>query len=312
MNHDQELLLITRILWHYYREGLTQGDIAYRLGVTRAKVNKILGEAKGQGLVHIQIDSPVRACVELEAQLRAQYNLYEVVVTPSLITQVDLRRIVGMAAADYLNTHLKEKQALGVTGGKTIYFVAQALRQRHNSNNTVVSLCGGLARKSSVNPYEIATMVADRLDAKCFYITAPHFVKSPHLKKVFLESDSVQQVFDRINDMEIALLSPLDLSEESEFIKYKVLSTDFCQDLRKQGTVGEICGQYLDLEGNPVNHPICDQVIAPTMEQLKAIPKLVLAAGGKDKVPIIKASIKAGLCHVLVTDELTAQLLVQS
>jgi DNA-binding transcriptional regulator LsrR (DeoR family) len=36
-----------------------------------------------------------------------------------------------------------------------------------------------------------------------------------------------------------------------------------------------------------------------------------MAAGGKEKVPIIKGGIKAGLCHTLVTDEATAQFLVQ-
>jgi DNA-binding transcriptional regulator LsrR (DeoR family) len=33
---------------------------------------------------------------------------------------------------------------------------------------------------------------------------------------------------------------------------------------------------------------------------------LVLAAGGAQKVPIITAAIRAGLCHVLITDEDTA------
>jgi DNA-binding transcriptional regulator LsrR (DeoR family) len=43
-----------------------------------------------------------------------------------------------------------------------------------------------------------------------------------------------------------------------------------------------------------------------------AIPLRVLAAGGMAKVAIISAAIKAGLCHVLITDETAAMALVRS
>jgi DNA-binding transcriptional regulator LsrR (DeoR family) len=47
------------------------------------------------------------------------------------------------------------------------------------------------------------------------------------------------------------------------------------------------------------------------MKSLHAIPRRLLAAGGLPKVAIIRAAIKAGLCHVLITDDAAASALVE-
>jgi DNA-binding transcriptional regulator LsrR (DeoR family) len=53
-------------------------------------------------------------------------------------------------------------------------------------------------------------------------------------------------------------------------------------------------------------------VINPGLKDLRAIPELVLAAGGKEKAPIVTAGIRAGLCHVLITDESAGACLLDS
>jgi DNA-binding transcriptional regulator LsrR (DeoR family) len=59
-----------------------------------------------------------------------------------------------------------------------------------------------------------------------------------------------------------------------------------------------------------VSHPVVERVIAAELGQLKAIGELVLAAGGVHKAPIIRAGLRAGLAHVLITDEAAAQMLL--
>lgn len=91
-----------------------------------------------------------------------------------------------------------------------------------------------------------------------------------------------------------------------------MISRNEWRSLRAAGAVGDICGHYLDGAGNAVQHPLTTRVINPTMKYLHAIPLRFLAAGGMAKVAIIPAAIKAGLCHVLITDETAATALVQS
>ncbi len=78
------------------------------------------------------------------------------------------------------------------------------------------------------------------------------------------------------------------------------------RSLLDAGAVGDICGHYLDIDGRTVSHPLTKRVIHPNMKSLLKIPERVLAAGGLQKIPIIRAAIRGKLVDVLITDERAA------
>jgi DNA-binding transcriptional regulator LsrR (DeoR family) len=48
---------------------LTQQEIANRLGLTRLRVNRIVGQVRSDGLVRIEVDIPLALLRALEARL---------------------------------------------------------------------------------------------------------------------------------------------------------------------------------------------------------------------------------------------------
>ena len=62
MSEEDEQLRV-RVAWLYFMEGLTQGDIAGKLGITRLRANRLLGEARASGLVNIQVNARLADCV---------------------------------------------------------------------------------------------------------------------------------------------------------------------------------------------------------------------------------------------------------
>ena len=50
MTSEEEQLRV-RVAWLYFMEGLTQSEIADRLGITRLRANRVLAEARADGLV---------------------------------------------------------------------------------------------------------------------------------------------------------------------------------------------------------------------------------------------------------------------
>ena len=78
----ERISLMVDIASMYYYEGLTQNEIAQRLGMTRLRVNRLLQEAKEQGIVRIEIVNPITNSAEVAAQLAALYRLRDVVVVP--------------------------------------------------------------------------------------------------------------------------------------------------------------------------------------------------------------------------------------
>jgi DNA-binding transcriptional regulator LsrR (DeoR family) len=304
--------LAARICWHYFKEGQTQEVIAQQLNLTRKRVNRMLGEARERGLVQVTIQRPFGPCSELEAQLATAFGLQQVIVVPSPIGDTDVRSMVGAAAGEYISDQLTPGSALGISWGGTINAAAQNIRRRSGEGNRVVLLCGGLAESTAINPYDNASMMARALDARCYYLTAPMFAASAELREALLASEPLRSVLAMVAKLDLALLSAIDLTERSKALEYGVISRNDWRSLRAAGAVGDICGHYLDAEGNSVEHPLTARVINPSMKSLLAIPLRILAAGGTAKVAIVRAAIKAKLCHVLITDESAATALMQS
>jgi DNA-binding transcriptional regulator LsrR (DeoR family) len=302
--------LAARICWHYFKEGQTQELIAQQLNLTRKRVNRMLGEARERGLVQITIQRPLGSCSELEAQLVKTFGLRQAIVVPSPIGDADVRTMVGAAAGEYISDRLAAGAALGISWGGTINAAAQNVRRRSGEGNRVVLLCGGLAESTSINPYDNASMMARALDARCYYLTAPMFAPTAELREALLESEPVRSVLSMVSKLDLALLSAVDLTEQSKALEYGVISRGDWRSLRAAGAVGDVCGHYFDAHGNTVQHPLAARVINPPISSLLAVPLRILAAGGPAKVAIVRAAIKARLCHVLITDENAATALV--
>lgn len=303
--------LMARICWHYFKEGQTQDVIAQRLKITRKRVNRILGEARESGLVQITVAGLTGPCCELEARLVAKFNLRNAVVVPAPIGDTDIRNLIGAAAGHYISENLPAAGMLGITWGGTINAAAQNLRRRAGDGSCVVLLCGGLAESTAINPYDNAAMMARALGARCYYVTAPMFAPTEELRDALVSSEPILSVLAMVAELDIALLSAVDLSEQSKALEYGVISRETWQSLRDAGAVGDICGHYLDLDGQPVEHPLTKRVIHPTISSLRQVRERVLAAGGLQKIPIIRAAIRARLADVLITDEQSAVALLE-
>ena len=111
MSDDDEQLR-ARVAWLYFMEGLTQADIAAKLGMTRLRVNRMLVEARTSGLVGITLNSPFASCIELERALVAQTGLKTAIIVPTPQDPSDRSR-AGQATAEFLSSHLEENRSPG-------------------------------------------------------------------------------------------------------------------------------------------------------------------------------------------------------
>ncbi len=68
----EELLAEVAILT--YDQGLTQREVADRIGVSRSTVSRLLDEARRKGIVEVYINSPFRRSIELQTRLCARFT----------------------------------------------------------------------------------------------------------------------------------------------------------------------------------------------------------------------------------------------
>ena len=94
----------------YYEQGLTQDQVAKRIGVSRPLVSKMLTRAREAGIVHIEIRSSTEGDAALLEALQTRYALHGGMVLPVQDSMEENLK----AAADYLSGELLYERNLGL------------------------------------------------------------------------------------------------------------------------------------------------------------------------------------------------------
>ncbi|MGH7003450.1 MAG: sugar-binding transcriptional regulator [Alphaproteobacteria bacterium] len=308
MSVDEEQLQI-RVAWLYFMEGVTQGDIAERLGMTRLRVNRILSEARASGLVGITLNSRLAECVELEQELAERFALQAAAIIPTPVNHDQIPVQLGRAAGDFITRYLEEHRikGFGVGWGATLRETLRHVRTMRRPELCVNSMMGGLTHGLEINTFEIASELARRLSAECEYFAAPIYAGSPESRDTILAQDVFRGSLQRIAANELALLSIGDLSRRSLLVGYGLPQDVDIEDLRACGAVGDVLGQFFDRNGQLIDHPLNRRAIALPLYDLRHIRTVILAAGGHNKSAAIAGALRAGIASVLVCDVETAR-----
>ncbi len=298
-----------RVAWLYFVGGLTQQDIADQLGLTRLRINKILGQVRADGSVVIDIRLPMADCVDLEQRLKARYGLEEACVVPSLADETDQQRVIGDAAGAMLERLLQNGMGIGVGWGKTLTAGLKRITPRPLSDCWVTSVMGGLTRGSGSSTFEVATGYARALSAECYYLAAPLYLPTPEGLALMLSHHGIGETMRRARSVDVALVSCGDMTNRSLLVQTQTVSENI-EGLRAAGAVGDLLGMFLNAEGAPVDHPLNERVLSLAPHELKSVRFPILASGGLHKVPIVGAILQAGYAKRLVTDETCAAALL--
>lgn len=301
-----------RIAWMYYVEGLTQNEIADRLGIGRVTVVRNINEALKQREIKIWITGHVAECLDLEAALKDKFKLADAVVVPEPANPENTSKVIGNAAGMYVTDQLTDNFCIGVGWGATLYSSLQTLSPREFSNVDVVSMLGGIVQARRFNPSEFAWQFANTVGADCFLLAAPAVVDSEQTRRALIERCGLDAVLKRSEKMDMALLSVGTMSAQSTSFRFGFLTEDERQSLVKAGAVGDLLYNFYNKDGHVVDHPINRRVMSMPVENLRAVPKRVLISGGNDKVEALLGAMKLIPPSVLITNEATARQLVDA
>ena len=299
-----------RAAWLYYVEGLTQEQIAQSMHVSRAKVIRLLASARETGVVRITIDAKGTPQLALERDLARAFGLKEAIVAPSPVDAGAVDAIVGEAAGAYMSAQVRDGMSIGVGWGQTLSMSLKAIGTQSHERLAVISLLGGMTHSRAINPSAVARRMADAFGAECYQLTAPVFVANVTMRDALWAEPGLRELLEHARNVEIALVSVGDLSEDATVFRERLLPRSALASLRKAGAVGAVLCQFVDREGRVVDHPVSRRVVAVALDDLRRLPKVVIAAGGARKAVAIRAALKATHASVLVTDEAAARALL--
>jgi len=299
-----------RIAWCYYGLGMTQQEIAARLGINRVRVNRLLAEARRRGIVRISITSKLAENVDLEERLKERFGLAEAEVVLSLTDdETELAEVLGAAACEPLTRHFRDGATIGVGWGVTLKAFAEAMPETHLQDVAVVAMLGSLTRRSSIDAFEAATTLSARLHAECFHLPGPILCDSEASRDTLVRQPMLQDVLDRALRADIAVISVGGLNS-STIRRMRFVDEAEFQDVRAAGAIGNFLGHYIDDDAEIIDHPVNRRVIGVRPQDLAQIPHRFMISGGRNKERALAAILRRRLLTGIVTDQKTARALL--
>ncbi|KAB2665320.1 sugar-binding transcriptional regulator [Brucella tritici] len=321
MNESEDSLMV-RVAWLYYIGGFNQEATAARLGLTRARVNKILGEARESGLVSISIDHQNAGTLPLENELMRRYGLDFCISTPPFDFDTDdtaseIRkqvsfRAVGVAAATYLKNFLADNQeaTIGTGWGRTIEQMTLQLAGVRAPQARFISVMGSLTANSAYNPFEVVHMLARRTGGQGFFLLVPFIADSAEDRKVLISQRSVARAMEIARTASVCFISAGELTEDSLLRRQNMLSKPELESLRAAGAIGDTNGIFFDKEGRQVDHEMNQRTIALGFAELQKV-QVVLLIAGQEKAIATRALLKSGIVNGLIIDGDAAEALLK-
>jgi DNA-binding transcriptional regulator LsrR (DeoR family) len=301
--------LVTVAAWLYYHEGLKQEEVARRLGLSRVKVTRLLARARAEGVVRFVLTRPLPETFRLAEALRERYGLADAVVVPAATTAEATLDALGAAGADYLAARLRPGMRVGLGWSTTVGRMAPYLRRlRRVEGCSVVELAGSFLGQA--NPYAISGPLATALGCGLEALPVPVLVESPAARAALLSEARIAAALAAGRSSDLAVVGLGQVGPQTTTVRTGMVRPEEMALIEKAGAVGDVLMRFFDAAGRPVRTPLDERVMAVGWEDFLQIPHRVAMAAGAAKLPAIRAALRGGLFHALLTDEATAERLL--
>lgn len=313
MNDKSKLLI--KVAKLYYEDNLTQDTIAHKLRMSRPRVSRLMQEAIDTGIVKITISQEPSGFTDFENQLETKFDLLEAVVVD--VTDPDspeqVARDLGAAAAEYFSRLVQDGDNVGFTWGLTLAAMVENMKPEKKSNVTILQMVGGLGEPGSdSHATGLVSRAAMALNGTVCLMPSPGVVSTIEAANVLRSDRYISKTLQKVKDIDIAFVGIGAPTKGSLLMRDEtIISWKEMDQLIKDGTVGDICLHFFDVNGNPVQTDLNNRVIGISLDDIKKINRVVGMAGGTDKFEAVLGAIRGRYINTLITDKETAQRLIE-
>lgn len=315
MKNDKKIRRMVEIARMYYEDDIKQEDIAKILDISRPLVSKILAEAKGSGIVTINIKSPLDERHVLESELVDKFGLKSVVVVDS-VEDKNLTNIkIYNEAASMLNKLMQQKNTkagnnmekfnVGLGWGDKVYYSLSEITEMNSYLGNTCALIGNFPSLNiTYHSNEIIRMFSDKTETKPEYVYAPAFFSSMEEKHEYENTGNVNKIVKLWNSLDIAVIGVENYPSISDFTSI----ANFRDKLNHCKAVGEVVNHYFDVDGNIIED-INDNTMHIPVSFLKQSKRIVAITSEDTKLETALGLIRSKLTtDIVITRKLALEL----
>ena len=297
-----------RAAWLHYAAGMTQAQVAARLGVSTVKAHRLIAAANQKGAVRVTVAGEIIECLELEARLCEAFSLNECHVVPDLHEAGLPLKALGAAGSSFIMREIgqPEPRLIGVGHGRTLAAAIAAMPQMTARNVQFVALMGGLTRNYAAAPHDVMHRLAERTGAEAYVLPVPFFANTAQDREILLAQRGVREVFELGAKADLLLVGIGTARPDAQLVASRMIEPQEIAEVEENGGVGEMLGHFFDRYGKPVRTSLSARTLAPELNTI-AKRRVVAIAGGEAKERAILSLLRSGYLSGLITEERTAR-----
>jgi DNA-binding transcriptional regulator LsrR (DeoR family) len=302
--------LISRILTMYYIEEQNQAEIGLTLGISAAKVNRLLKQARNSGWVEFIIRTPSQHLFDLEHAIQKATGVKNAIIVPRFTDYPEtMLAAIGQVAADYLLEQLRDGDIICNGGGRGVAALVKAVDTTSRYDVQVVPALGGVQGNFDTDVNSLTAELAKRLGGVSYQLYAPAFSDTREEQQAISASRHVKEVLDLACRAQVAVVGVGSISPlHSSIRQFTSLPADELQRITDlEMGAGEILARIIDRSGSPCAQEYAERVIGIRLEDLRRIPLTIGIAALDQKASAVAAALKGNYLKTIIMDDVTAR-----
>ncbi|MDE1515424.1 sugar-binding transcriptional regulator [Vibrio sp. dsl-7] len=296
--------LLTEIAIAYYQDGATQEEISKKYTLSRAKVGRLLKQARDEGIVEITVKYHPVFSAKIEQRLIERFGVRRALIALDHPNDEAQRQQVASLVSNYLTSTLKNGMVVTVGQGRNVSAVAHHIGVITPRDCKFVCSIGGIhPRGGMFNADHICRQLAKKYGGSSETLYAPAYAENREQKRVFMQNSTVKQTLDLARKADIALVGIGDMSENSYMVDLGWFTPqEVVQSRLTQGVVGDFAGHdFFDVHGRVANTVMNDRVIGLGIDEFRPIAEVIAIAAENSKPLALLGALRTGAIDVLAT-----------
>ena len=288
----------------YYQQGLSQAEVATRMGLSRPTVAKLLAHGRERGFVTIEIHDPREDASEIALRLEQHFGLACARVAHGAgATEGEAIEQVGRVGADVVTQLVSDGMSVGISWGRTMSALAAHLTRAPRVGVRVVQLKGGASfSERATHDYEIMRSFCEAFGAEPRYLPLPVIFQDMAMLSIVRRDRAIERILEEGRGVDVAVFTVGSLGCEALSLNLGQLEDDEVEALLRDA-VGDACSRFFTREGGVALASVDRRTVGITLDELRSRPVRVLVAGGRVKAEALGTALHMGLATHLVVDQ---------
>ncbi len=291
----------------YFEHGLSQAEVALKMGISRPTVAKLLQRGKDAGFVTVEIHDPRETSSELGVRLRDRFGLAEARVVHSVASnERELLDELGRVGATLVEGLVEDGMSVGVSWGRTMRALAANLHRTVRRDVEIVQLKGGTSHSEhATNDFEIMRAFCEAFNATARYLPLPVIFEDVRTLRIVEDDPHIAGILEAGRNTDLVIFTVGSVARESLLLNLGHLREEEVRMLLDRA-VGDACSRFFTASGEVAAPDIDARTAGIALADLAKRPTRVLIAGGPKKAEALSTAMRMRLATHIVVDQALA------